>query len=73
LLSALFAVIAFKTIDSATVGFSVTYALSITQTLNWMVRMSCDIEANIVSVERVKEVNFFLPFFSFIPIVLDNS
>ena len=73
MLSALFAVIAFKTIDSATVGFSVTYALSITQTLNWMVRMSCDIEANIVSVERVKEVNFFLPFFSFIPIVLDNS
>ena len=37
-------------------GLSVTYALSVTQTLNWMVRMSCDMEANVVSVERVKEV-----------------
>ena len=27
----------------------------VTQTLNWMVRMSSDLETNIVSVERVKE------------------
>ena len=31
------------------------YALSVTQTLNWMVRQSCEIETNIVSVERIKE------------------
>ena len=37
-------------------GLSVSYALSITQSLNWMVRMSCDIEANIVAVERLIEV-----------------
>lgn len=55
LLSGVFAVASFGTIDSATVGLSVTYALSVTQTLNWMVRMSCDLEANIVSVERIKE------------------
>ena len=29
--------------------------LQMTQTLNWMVRMTCELEANIVSVERVKE------------------
>jgi len=34
----------------------VSYALSITQALNWMVRMACDIEANIVAVERLLEV-----------------
>lgn len=28
---------------------------SVTQTLNWMVRQSCEIETNIVSVERMKE------------------
>lgn len=29
--------------------------LKITSTLNWMVRMSSELEANIVAVERVKE------------------
>jgi hypothetical protein len=27
----------------------------VTQTLNWMVRMTCELETNIVAVERVKE------------------
>ena len=29
--------------------------LQVTQTLNWMVRMTCELETNIVAVERVKE------------------
>ena len=37
------------------VGLSVSYALQITQSLNWIVRMTVDIESNIVSVERVME------------------
>ncbi|RKP10579.1 multi drug resistance-associated protein MRP [Thamnocephalis sphaerospora] len=37
------------------VGLSVTYALSVTQSLNWCVRMSCEIETNIVSMERLHE------------------
>jgi hypothetical protein len=41
--------------NAGLVGLSVTYALSITQTLNWMVRQSSEIETNIVSVERIKE------------------
>ncbi|XP_065177497.1 multidrug resistance-associated protein 1-like [Sycon ciliatum] len=36
-------------------GLSVSYALSITAALNWMVRMSSELETNLVSVERVKE------------------
>jgi len=32
-----------------------TYALSITQTLNWLVRMTADMETNVVSVERINE------------------
>ena len=37
------------------VGLSVSYALQVTQALNWIVRMTVDIESNIVSVERVME------------------
>ncbi|XP_015591556.1 multidrug resistance-associated protein 1 isoform X6 [Cephus cinctus] len=37
------------------VGLSVSYALQITQTLNWLVRMTSDVETNIVAVERIKE------------------
>lgn len=37
------------------VGLSVSYAMQITQTLNWLVRMSADVETNIVAVERIKE------------------
>jgi ABC-type multidrug transport system fused ATPase/permease subunit len=40
--------------DSATlVGLSLTFALSVTATLTWMVRMTADAEANMNSVERV--------------------
>ncbi|XP_055859162.1 ATP-binding cassette sub-family C member 3-like [Episyrphus balteatus] len=41
--------------NAALVGLSVTYSLQITQTLNMLVRVSSDIETNIVSVERIKE------------------
>ncbi|KAI8362629.1 multi drug resistance-associated protein MRP [Blakeslea trispora] len=44
-----------SSIDAGLVGLSVSYALSITQALNWVIRMYCEIETNIVSVERVKE------------------
>ncbi|KAF9162294.1 hypothetical protein DFQ26_003685 [Actinomortierella ambigua] len=43
------------TVDPGLVGLSLTYALSVTQTLNWMVRQYTEIETNIVSVERLKE------------------
>ncbi|KAM3568437.1 hypothetical protein VYU27_009440, partial [Nannochloropsis oceanica] len=36
-------------------GLSISYALSITQTLNWMVRMTSEVETNIVAVERIQE------------------
>ena len=34
------------------VGLSVSYALQITQSLNWIVRMTVEVETNIVSVEE---------------------
>jgi len=37
------------------VGLSVTYALSVTQTLNWLVRMTSEVETNVVAAERLKE------------------
>ncbi|KAI8384080.1 multi drug resistance-associated protein MRP [Blakeslea trispora] len=42
-------------IDPGLVGLSVSYALSVTQALSWVIRQYCEIETNIVSVERVKE------------------
>ncbi|XP_018417069.1 PREDICTED: canalicular multispecific organic anion transporter 1 isoform X2 [Nanorana parkeri] len=53
--AALFAVLARNTLDSGTVGLSISSALNITQTLNWLVRMTSELETNIVAVERVDE------------------
>jgi ATP-binding cassette subfamily C (CFTR/MRP) protein 1 len=36
-------------------GLSISYALSVTQSLNWAVRTGSDFEANMVSVERVQQ------------------
>ncbi len=36
-------------------GLVVSYALNVTQSLNWLVRMSTEFETNIVSVERINE------------------
>ncbi|XP_044001771.1 multidrug resistance-associated protein 1 isoform X9 [Aphidius gifuensis] len=51
----LFAVLGRNTMSPGLVGLSVSYALQITQTLNWLVRMTSDVETNIVAVERIKE------------------
>ncbi|XP_070288640.1 ATP-binding cassette sub-family C member 2 [Myotis yumanensis] len=37
------------------VGFVLSNALNITQTLNWLVRMTSEVETNIVAVERINE------------------
>jgi ABC-type multidrug transport system fused ATPase/permease subunit len=53
--AALFAVVARDSIDPSVAGLSISYALSITQTLNWTVRMMSNVETQIVSVERIRE------------------
>ncbi|XP_051773178.1 LOW QUALITY PROTEIN: canalicular multispecific organic anion transporter 1 [Ctenopharyngodon idella] len=53
--SALFAVISRDSLNSGLVGLSISYALNVTQTLNWLVRMTSELETNIVAVERVNE------------------
>ncbi|KAM4045857.1 ATP-binding cassette sub-family C member 2-like [Anomaloglossus baeobatrachus] len=44
-----------QNLTSGTVGLSITYALNITQTLNFWVRKACEIETNGVAIERVCE------------------
>ncbi|NXT25434.1 MRP1 protein, partial [Syrrhaptes paradoxus] len=55
LFAALFAVMARNKLSAGLVGLSVSYSLQITAYLNWLVRMSSELETNIVAVERVKE------------------
>ncbi|KAK3867174.1 hypothetical protein Pcinc_027341 [Petrolisthes cinctipes] len=53
--AAVFAVAGRDSLNPSIVGLSVSYALNITVVLNYLVRMSAEVEANIVAVERVKE------------------
>ena len=58
LASAVLAIIAVGTgtpISPGMVGLAMSYALQITQSLNWIVRQTVEVETNIVSVERVLE------------------
>jgi ATP-binding cassette subfamily C (CFTR/MRP) protein 1 len=36
-------------------GLSISYALSVTQSLNWTVRMGSDLEANMIALERIEQ------------------
>lgn len=53
-----FAIISVATgsrLSAGMVGLAMSYALQITQSLNWIVRQTVEVETNIVSVERVLE------------------
>jgi len=52
---AIVAVTTGSTISAGMVGLAMSYALQITQSLNWIVRQTVEVETNIVSVERVLE------------------
>jgi ATP-binding cassette subfamily C (CFTR/MRP) protein 1 len=43
-------------VSAGLAGMSISYALSLTGTLNWLVRQSTDAETQMVSVERVIQV-----------------
>jgi ABC-type multidrug transport system fused ATPase/permease subunit len=55
LCTTLFAVLMRDHLAAGIAGLTITYAMQITQSLNWLVRMTSDIETNIVSVERINE------------------
>ena len=58
LASASLAIISVSThsgLSAGMVGLAMSYALQITQSLNWIVRQTVEVETNIVSVERVLE------------------
>ncbi|KPP67593.1 multidrug resistance-associated protein 1-like [Scleropages formosus] len=53
--AALFAVVSRDSLSPGIVGLSISYALQVTASLNWLVRMTSEVETNVVAVERVKE------------------
>ncbi len=55
LFAALFAVLGRETIDPGRVGLALSYALNVTGAMNMLVRMTSEIETNMVSAERIGE------------------
>ena len=55
LFAALFAVLGRDTLDPGIVGLSLTYASTVTQTFNMLIRQTSQIENYMVSVERISE------------------
>ena len=55
LIVTLLAVIGKESISPGLVALIITYALQITSTLNWLVRMTSELETNIISTERIRE------------------
>eukprot|EP01121_Diplochlamys_sp_Union-15-3_P018939 TRINITY_DN7011_c0_g1_i1.p1 TRINITY_DN7011_c0_g1~~TRINITY_DN7011_c0_g1_i1.p1 ORF type:complete len:625 (+),score=107.71 TRINITY_DN7011_c0_g1_i1:214-1875(+) len=53
--SAFFAVLDKGSINPGLAGLSITYALQLTGQLNWLVRMSTEVETNLIAVERCVE------------------
>ncbi|KAK2087574.1 Multidrug resistance-associated protein 1 [Saguinus oedipus] len=56
LFAALFAVISRHSLSAGLVGLSVSYSLQVTMYLNWLVRMSSEMETNIVAMERLRSI-----------------
>eukprot|EP00762_Andalucia_godoyi_P001839 ANDGO_06067.mRNA.1 ABC transporter C family member 12 len=54
-MTALFAILRRSEIDAASAGLALTYALSVTGTLNWLIRMLVTTESAFTSVERIIE------------------
>ncbi|KPM08018.1 ABC transporter sub-family C-like protein 7 [Sarcoptes scabiei] len=48
-------------LTSSSIGLSLSYALNITLSLNWCVRIFAEIENNVVSVERISEYTDVVP------------
>ncbi|KAF9431539.1 Canalicular multispecific organic anion transporter 2 [Entomortierella beljakovae] len=55
LAAAIFAVLSRNTLDSGNVGLALSYALSVTLDITWLVRSYCDLQNQLVAVERVEE------------------
>ncbi|ORZ28328.1 multi drug resistance-associated protein MRP [Lobosporangium transversale] len=55
LASALFACLSRNTLGSGSVGLALSYALAVTQDITWLVRSYCDLQNQLVAVERVDE------------------
>lgn len=53
--ASLFAIVARHSVSPALAGLSISYALAVTQTLNWFVRVTAEVESKIVAVERLRE------------------
>ena len=55
LFAALFAILSKNGLEAGNAGLSIIYAISVSQILNWLIRMSSELETNIVAVERIIE------------------
>ncbi|KAG0261888.1 hypothetical protein DFQ27_002716 [Actinomortierella ambigua] len=57
LAAALFSVLGRNKLDASIVGLSLSYALNVTQDITWLVRSYCDLQNQLVAVERIHEMS----------------
>ncbi|KAF9962914.1 Canalicular multispecific organic anion transporter 2 [Modicella reniformis] len=55
LAAALFAVLSRNSLGTANVGLALSYALGVTQDIIWLVRAYCDLQNQLVAIERIDE------------------
>ena len=56
-----------------TAALGVTLALQVTQTLNWSVRQACEVEAHLISVERLRGYTALEPEPGWAPLPLQHG
>ncbi|KAF8937351.1 multidrug resistance-associated protein 3 [Dissophora ornata] len=55
LAAGLFAVLSRNSLNASNVGLALSYAMSVTQDITWLVRSYCDLQNQLVAVERIDE------------------
>lgn len=59
-LASLFAVFSRNSLSPGLVGLSISLSITVSQALNFFVKMGAEFEANVTAVERIKEY-FYIP------------
>lgn len=72
-LVSVFALVTSQDVDAGLVGLMMSYSVSVTGSLNWVVRSASEVETNIVSGESSCWVSRFIASLTILPLSLQSS